>query len=287
MSENIKDHLILFRKEAIQKQNMRLPDADDWRNLFRPIDYLFATSWHVRALKFLLLFLILLNLSGIYLQIRQSANWITLGNAGAALVGILVFAGAIWAQTQTWTTKGTETILLCLFLGAGGTFGAMSAKIGSNWWGGTLVGILVGVLGIALSTAPYGVILGSALGGALGGILGGALGGILGGVLGGALGGALRCALNYDLGGALAGALSGTLFCALGGSSCMVFMYYSTAFIYAITDLFHAIIFWLLLVGSFYILFRIGERLERRAQNPLQQFIPYLPKSTPDGEEKK
>lgn len=250
------------------------PTENDWRNHNKPVNYDFATNWHVKVLKLLLLLFVVLDLLGIGMQIHLAI--FTWQNIPSILFGTLLVISTIWAQKQKWTINALESWFFVPVLGFSGAFGFVAGEMTQSWDIGSLVGALVGLLvvalyfifDIALTGDNLRIALSSALGSTLGIAIGGAVGGTVGGVVGGAVGGAVGLAIvvGKDLSNTWLLVPIVALFIALE----MILIYFPTNLLYELSGLsIIIVIFWFAWLGSFSLFYFIGAHFERRAQNPL------------------
>ncbi len=249
------------------------PEVDDWRNLNQPVRYTFSTSWHVKILKLLLSFLVILNLGGIWNQISQSATLLSWGNIGIILVGIGLLYGVTWAQRVTWSTSDLEVLIVILGL----LFGISGEIVGvpHSWaigaWGGALgVGIL---MTNKLSDFLFGSLLGTIVGALITFLFRGLIDvsnfiGISNLVCFSILVFFVIIGLmvNFNIATAILGVV---LFSILN----LLLFYFANKFVFDTGGMLIATIFWIMWLGIFSFLFLLGKRRERRAQNPLLDLL--------------
>jgi hypothetical protein len=249
-----------------REQGARLPDVNDWRNLFRPSEYDFSRSWHRWAL--IAVFVLLLTLTWIHLE-QTIVNALQLWPWPNGLTVVLTLALAGFAVQFTRKHKlfedadGFERLLFLLGFALGPAAGALVCNLTGDWSLGALVGTLAGALVIALVGASVGVDKD------VGALLVIPL--VIASV--GALVGALVVALVVALVGALVGVHVDILDSGLVGALIVAVVYGSSALVYGLGGYWWLVPFWwlwcLVAVG----LYVHAKRRERAAANPLHGLL--------------
>lgn len=283
-----------LRFELLQRLVLKTPkpNQNDWRNLFQPVKYQFAGSWHERGIRLALGIICALGLwqgAANFINSSSPTSW---QNALLVVVG-LALGVAIWRLVTKHLN--TATVWLVLF-----SIALVSGPVG-GMIGGTIAGVILGAIGGAIGGAIVGEIFGESFRAIFRAILGAILGAIIG-AIGGALSGALSDTISGATGSAISGAISGTLFFALFlaisdaikgetgnairntiflsatigaifGAIGTVLFFLPAEFFFERWDWPIAVLFWAICFAVLSGLNWHGSQRERLAQNPLQGLL--------------
>jgi hypothetical protein len=141
------------------KDKSRQPSVNDWLNMFKPSEYNFSTSSHVKMLKLLLLLLLFSYLWIVWTHIHQSFILFTWENASALFSSAILLCFIAWVLGKTWNTKDIETMILIIpiiiLCGASGILGYnLGGKIGALIGCLTIAPIVIGVISFLRDPPP-------------------------------------------------------------------------------------------------------------------------------------
>lgn len=260
--------------------NEPIPTREDWRSIFRPVTYIFDSSWQARGIKLLLTLMCLLNMGGIAVQIAQSAQFWNWGNILALLWGITT----LLVLFPKWNLNNVDLLLSLLLWGSG--LGVAIVFLTENWILGVVAGSIIIVVGNVIASAGAADVADILTGtGGLGATVGGVLVVVILGVFfasvagGGVVGGFIVFAIvviiapvvgSIDV---LDGAGNGANLVGVSGVFVIWLGYWPTTLLYGRWNWPSVVLFWLIWVTCMGLLFWYGRRQERRAQNPLHGLL--------------
>ena len=102
--------LLALAQEKIQ------PSIEDWQNIFKPINYGFSKSWHVKILKLLFLLPLIFNFLDLWNRVEQSSAAVVFTLA-TIIISFVLLGGMIFVQSQKWTIGTVTFLFIVTFLG--------------------------------------------------------------------------------------------------------------------------------------------------------------------------
>jgi hypothetical protein len=268
--------------EWIQRlvQGARLPDKDDWHNLYIPSEYQFAHSWHIRGLTALMTLLVILAVLHLQEFIVHSSQLLSWANGFTALLSLCLIISSLWlARQKEWAldsiNKIDQSISFFSLFELGLVTGAVAGSLSGNWVGGAVGGIMGGMIGGTVSGikfwkgARYSIIF--AIGGAVSSTISGAMVSALIGVIGGAIGGVV---IYVTSGGDPRKMAKYPGLVAISVAVGNIVTYETSLLMYSLWGLLGLSIFWSVWLLAVLVLYRDAKRRQRAAENPLHGLLP-------------
>ncbi|MBN8657217.1 MAG: NACHT domain-containing protein [Anaerolineae bacterium] len=136
INQQKENHVQDFLRNTLSKRalhilspnNVITPTITDWRNINRPLDYYFSTSWQSKGIKLLLIFICLLNLWGVINFFSNTLQFSKQTNSIVGLWGIVMLIVCVLVATKKLDYDLAKAWFYIVLLG----LIAVSTKYSSN-----------------------------------------------------------------------------------------------------------------------------------------------------------